>query len=157
MRELLFALTVTLVTLVPPHKGFQHSAIEVSQDGVTIARIWPRAGPLALDDAVEERARFSRIRRGEVLATIEFLREWRDYRGQMVPAGVYALSYMVQPRLKDHAGTSEWRDFAILECDKRPGHPFVMALLAPDRADATLRAGGLIIGLELDATGNLGF
>jgi hypothetical protein len=120
-----------------------------------IATISPCAEAPRQDGESEERALYSRITRGEILGLVTFAEPWQDYRGQTVPPGTYELQYAVQPLLKDHAGTSKYRDFAILPGS--PRHPYVMALVPPAEADFTLEYGELKIGLLLEGTGDLGF
>ena len=45
---------------------------------------------------------------------VSFDRPWRDYRDRLVPAGLYTARYLVQPAIKEHKGTSTFRDFLIL-------------------------------------------
>jgi hypothetical protein len=118
------------------------------------ATVLPAAEAPRQEGAPEERALYSRITRGEILGTITFAEPWQDYRGQSVPAGTYELQYAVQPLLKDHAGTSKWRDFAILPGST--GHPYVLALVPPEEATLVLDYGELKIGLLLDGTGDTG-
>jgi hypothetical protein len=114
------------------------------------ATVLPAADAPRQEGAQEERALYSRITRGAILGTITFTEPWQDYRGQTVPAGTYELHYAVQPLLKDHAGTSQWRDFAILPGSA--GHPYVMALVPPEEATVILYYGDLKIGLLLEGT-----
>lgn len=39
---------------------------------------------------------------------------WSDFRGQTIVAGRYSLRYALQPRLKEHVGVDQIRDFALL-------------------------------------------
>lgn len=158
MHDLLLALAIAVVACDPPREGLQESAIRITSDENVIADVWPSAKPVRRDGAAEPRANYSSIARGELLAVVRFKAEWTDYRGQRVPPGVYEMRYGVQPLLKDHAGTSRWRDFALLSGEgEAPSHPFVMALVPVEDADAVIEAGGIRIGLELDDVGQLSF
>ena len=148
MRELFLAVALTVVAA---------QSITVERDGILLAHIYPSCESVATDGQREDRTNFSSIRRNELLGTIELKQEWRDYRGQTVPAGTYEMRYAVQPLLKDHAGTSEWRDFAMLTGSASSRHPFVMALVPAADGDATLKVGNLTIGLVLEGMGELGF
>ena len=146
MRELLVAAALII--------GAQSAQVE--RDGAPLAHIWATCEPVATDGQREHRANFSSIRRNELLGTIRFVTEWRDYRGQSVPAGTYELRYAVQPLLKDHAGTTRWRDFAILTGANASPHPYVMALVPPDEGDVALQIGSMKIGLIVEGIGDLG-
>jgi hypothetical protein len=148
MREVFLAVLLSVAAA---------QSIRVERDGILLAHIFPSCDSVATDGAREDRANFSSIRRNELLATIEFEQEWRDYRGQTVPAGTYEMRYAVQPLLKDHAGTSEWRDFAILIGSASSRHPFVMALVPPADGDVKLKVGDLTVGLVLEGVGEIGF
>lgn len=51
---------------------------------------------------------------GQLLGVLELSTPWRDSRGQPIAPGVYSLRYALQPWIKDHLGTSEYRDFLLL-------------------------------------------
>ena len=146
MRELVLAVALVLAG---------HS-IQVQRDGAVLAHIWATCEPVATDGEREDRTNFSSIRRGEILGTIKLVTEWRDYRGQRVPPGTYEMRYAVQPLLKDHAGTTRWRDFAILIGTNPSRHPFVMALVPADEGDVALQIGSMKIGLVIEGIGDLG-
>jgi hypothetical protein len=147
MREVFLAVALTVIA--------DHS-IQVELDGALLAQIWSSCDPIAMDGEREDRTNFSSIRRNELLGTITLAREWRDYRGQTVPPGTYELRYAVQPLLKDHAGTTRWRDFAILTGMTRSRHPYVMALVPADEGDVKLQVGRVTVGLVIEGMGDLG-
>ena len=130
--------------------------VQVMRDGKLAAEIRPRTTPIAMTSAPQPRASFAAIGEGQLLGTIRFTKDWRDYRGQRVPAGTYRMVYRIQPLLKDHAGTSRYRDFAALEQDGRTGHPFVMAIVPPDESELVIDAGGVRIGLLFEGQGESG-
>jgi hypothetical protein len=141
MRELLFAFAIIVTS----------SGVVVQRDGVRIAAITPRQSTLPHDGVKEERASYSHITRGEFLGTIRIHKAFRDYRGNEIPPGTYALRYGVQPLMKDHAGTSKWRDFAIVEPDApRDGHPWVLALVPPQETTTVISIGGQRFGFAFD-------
>jgi len=121
------------------------AALAVMREGALIAELTPRSTPLArIRVAAEDPSiLFGFIARGELLGTVRFPADWTDYRGTIVPAGTYELRYAIQPRLKDHLDTSDYRDFAILS-GFYEGHPRVMALVLPDEA----RDGELVVPFE---------
>jgi hypothetical protein len=147
MGELLLALALV---------AFSPDAQEIRRDGVSVGTVWARTSAPVQRGERTERAFFSSISRGEILARIRFHVAWRDARGQEVPPGTYTLRYAVQPVLKDHAGTSRWRDFAIIG-DRRDGHPWVMALAPAGEADLVLVLGELRVGLLLNTVAESAF
>src|SRR5688572_16022710 len=146
MRELLLALALV---------AFSSEPQEIRSERGLVATVWARTSSPARTSELTERAVYSSISTGEILGRIRFHDAWRDYRGQEVPAGIYTLRYAVQPLLKDHAGTSRWRDFAIV--GERDGHPWVMALVPPDEAYFMMKLGDLRIGISIDASAESAF
>jgi len=92
---------------------------------------------------------FHSLAPGSLLGVLVLQESWRDARGEELPSGAYTLRYVLQPRMKDHFGTAERSDFALLipAADDRGGaiapdeaialsrgaarHPRVMMLVAP--------------------------
>jgi hypothetical protein len=146
MRELLLAIALV---------AFSSEPQEIRSERGLVATVWARTSSPARTSELAERAYYSSISPGEILGRIRFHDAWRDYRGQEVPAGIYTLRYAVQPLLKDHAGTSRWRDFAIV--GKRDGHPWVMALVPPDEADFVMTLGDMRIGMLIEASAESAF
>lgn len=132
------------------------------------ARIWPvtalriasfdgDVGPLA-----DRRRQFPTLRRGQLLGLLALADDWCDARGEPLPAGSYTLRYGLQPRIKDHLGTSSHPDFllvipvarddgedvgqdAAVERSRRPSgtrHPAVLALTAATPAHDRLETEG---------------
>jgi hypothetical protein len=81
-----------------------------------------------------ERVQLS-IEPGSHIALASWDSPWIDYRGQTIPAGLYALVYAIQPQFKLHRGVSEFRDAVLLvpPAAARPGRD-VAALVAASRA-----------------------
>jgi hypothetical protein len=107
-----------------------------------------------------ERVNFAALGDGSVVGILELRKPWRDYRDREVPPGTYVLRYAIQPRLKDHAGTSAYRDFLLLE-PSTGTHPFVMALvpLPSKRTDQRViesKIRGIRVGIVIEGTGELG-
>ena len=147
MGEVLLAIALVVFSSEPQ---------EIKGERGLVATVWARASAPARDGETTDRTFYSSIRAGEILGRIQFPRPWRDYRGQEVPAGTYTFRYAVQPLLKDHAGTSRWRDFAII--GEREGlHPWVMALVPPDEADFVMTLGDMRIGILIDASADGAF
>lgn len=60
---------------------------------------------------------------GELIGVVKFRRKATDFRGQEIAAGVYTMRYGLQPVDGNHVGTSDTRDFLLLEKvdeDKQP-------------------------------------
>ena len=157
MRELVLFLTVAVLNIAPPREGFKAPGFAVSSGKTVVARVWPRADALQLKGLKEPRTRYATITRGEPLALVTLLQPWQDFRAQTVPPGTYVLRYAVQPLLKDHAGTSPWRDFGILTGTQQSRHPYVVALVAPEDATFVLDLKGVRVGVQFEGTGELGF
>ena len=119
------------------------------------ATFWFRTSPLPSDPAGHgdsalraEGSRWSRFAPGSLVGVVHFTQAWRDYRDRALPPGWYTLRYLLQPLMKEHRGTTMYRDFLILtpiELDRGAavdpadlvrksaaaavtGHPPVMAL-----------------------------
>jgi hypothetical protein len=126
--------------------------------GETVAVVTPPETAPAMNGEREDRTLYSQVSRGAALGTIEFKKKWQDYRGEPIEPGVYVLEYGVQPILKDHAGTSTWRDFALLRGqESESGHPKVFALVPSEEADLVLDLGDLEVGIALRAQAESAF
>ena len=120
-------------------------------------RFWPARKIAIVDrgsDVGPPDARIAyKIAPGVPVGAVELTRDWTDAKGQSISPGVYLLVYAIQPLLKDHADTSEIRDFLLLvrprdsaelqDADRligasrrvsRTRHPAVLALAAPATA-----------------------
>jgi hypothetical protein len=140
------------------------SSIPLAAAGAPLGELWPRRG-LGDHRAVVGPAGDLAVHwlaPGELVGAIVLQRPWRDYKGQEIGPGAYTLRYALQPPLKDHAGTSTYRDFLLLlraDDDQDPapvdaseliarsrrasgsGHPAVMAIApacAPAVADCAV-------------------
>ena len=154
------ALLLALIAGAPP---LSPDAIRFSRGGKLVAEIRIRAKALERParPADHERVNFAMLGEGSVVGVLRLHQSWRDYRGRSVPAGEYLLRYRVQPRLKDHAGTTRFRDFLLLEPSPPKEHPFVMAIVPPSAAakDETVVEGGIdgvAVGFVVEGMGNLG-
>jgi len=94
--------------------------IAIELPSVGTVRVWParrvraaRPAPSGESPFATERVHLS-IEPGSLLALASWDSPWIDYRGQTIPAGVYALVYAIQPIFKQHIGVSEFRDAALL-------------------------------------------
>ncbi len=58
------------------------------------------------------------LRETTVLGAVRFAKEWKDYRGQKVKAGVYSIRLGFQPQDGDHMGTSPFPNFVVLVAAK---------------------------------------
>ncbi len=110
---------------------------------------------------------------GALVGALELERAWRDYRDGVVPPGLYTLRYAVQPILKEHAGTSAYRDFLVLVpaavddgsagAPERwiaasrgvaaPAHPAVLALVPASGEENRLEANGEVAILIVPKNG----
>lgn len=57
---------------------------------------------------------FPELATGSLVGVLRLSRDWTDYRGDAVPAGLYTLRYAVQPDDGYHMGVSLYRDFLLL-------------------------------------------
>jgi hypothetical protein len=128
----------------------------------------------------KESASYRGIKPGMLVGAVQLHRDWKDFKTQEVPAGVYTLRYVLQPESKDHEGTAPQRDFVILvpatedpkadvlplkriieKSGKATGgtHPVVMLLypFPKPAAEPVLVEKGKRVVLELRAQDELGF
>lgn len=142
-------------------------AIEVRRGGALAARFWLIDGKGSgngtgnCDD--RDRVNFCAVGPGSVVGVVRFFSPWRDYRDQIVQPGTYTLRYAIQPHLKDHIGTTMYRDFLMIEPPANK-HPFVMALFPSSSKGITPVLNGAVIetrfrgvraGLVFEGTGHL--
>jgi hypothetical protein len=69
--------------------------------------------PAAAAATDEADVKMSRIAEGTLLGAMRLPGDTRDFRQQVVHAGVYTLRYVWQPVTADHLGTAEQRDFLV--------------------------------------------
>jgi hypothetical protein len=171
------SLRVRVISAAPPRIAgalTSQKCFQLTRGNHIEAQFWFRAATprtaAATPAADRERVNFSLIGDGSLFGIVKLSVPWRDYRGRTVAAGTYLLRYRIQPRLKDHAGTTRYRDFLVLEPGLPNSHPFVMALVPPtsptptprvrldDRGDVILemRTSGIQIGLVFAGIGDLG-
>jgi hypothetical protein len=163
-------LSIRVVPAKPPAgknlPALTANAIEIRGGSGRIAQLWLRAtaDSRAQPSTDADRVNFGALGIGTALGVIRFHRPWRDYRDNEVPPGTYVLRYGIQPHLKDHAGTTRYRDFALLDPSPSGRHPFVMALVPPASPPGPphLEGGvvdadvaGLRVGFTIDGTGHV--
>ena len=123
---------------------------------------------------------YQAIAPGTLIGVLRLDRAWTDFRGNEAPKGVYALRLALQPKSKDHEGTSPYRDFCILvpaehdskldvltlkemvsKSGKATGgtHPLVMLLVpcAKPQAVPVLLTNGKRVAIGIRGTDKLGF
>jgi hypothetical protein len=90
--------------------------LRVVLDGEPLAEIWlNQALPAGGNGAAGGfGVAFPGMTKGGLVGAVRLLREWSDYRGSRVAAGVYTLRYAVEPADGAHTGVSLYRDFLIL-------------------------------------------
>jgi hypothetical protein len=130
-------------------------ALRVTKAETRVADFW-FVGGTGRRDAGTTRTNFSGLGDGKIVGVVRLHKVWRDYRDRDVPAGTYLLRYRIQPILKDHAGTSEWRDFLTLEPSDPKEHPFVMALVPAEVSEVCATVAGVRVGIVIEGTGNIG-
>ena len=133
----------TIVATPPKIEGapvVERQAIRVAKGDAVVADFWF--------------CRTTKLEEGNAVGIVKLHKPWRDYRDREVPAGAYLLRFRIQPLLKDHAGTSRYREFFVLE--PSAGHPFVMAIVPAEEGDVTANVAGRPIGIVLEGHGNLG-
>jgi len=118
-------------------------AVELPPGGTL--RVWParrvrasRPPPAGESRVARDRVQLS-IQPGSLVAVASWDSPWIDYRGQTIPAGLYALVYAIQPQFKRHVGVSEFRDAALLvrPADARPGRDLAALVSASRRVSGT--------------------
>jgi hypothetical protein len=84
--------------------------------GKALATIWLRKGipASAKPGASKGSILFPFFAEGELLGSIQYAAEGRDYRDQSISPGVYTLRYGIQPMNGDHLGVSLYRDYVLL-------------------------------------------
>jgi hypothetical protein len=156
----------------PPEAASEAIRVQVAAEGLRVAgpgvqaTFWFRTSPLPADPAGHEdsalradRSRWSRVAPGALVGVALFGEPWLDYRDRRIEPGWYTMRYLLQPSMKEHRGTTMYRDFLVLtpiDRDREPivdpadlvrasaaaasaGHPLVMALF-PVTAEGSLPA-----------------
>jgi hypothetical protein len=130
------------------------AAIEILAGDTVVMRLSPsREVGTAAERSPDPRVLY-RFAEGELVGRIEVLRPFADFRGTEVQAGTWEVEYRIQPPLKEHVDTTEYRDFLVLRRDlKEREHPTVLALV-PSAGEVgeppgLRQAGGFVI-LDFD-------
>ncbi|GAB4241989.1 MAG: hypothetical protein Kow00109_17650 [Acidobacteriota bacterium] len=129
-----------VLTVAPPAAGFAAGTAEVKQagelpeglpaalaakletpgaevllDGAPLARFWfCKEWKAAASPSTELGVNFGKIETGSLVGVVQFLQDWKDYKENAVPAGVYTLRYEVMPADGNHMGVSPYRDYFLL-------------------------------------------
>jgi hypothetical protein len=133
--------------------------VRVTRAGALLAEVTLRTNPPAKPPASvkdRERVNFAMLGEGTIVGSIVLYQPWTDYRGVAMPPGSYQLRYRIQPRLKDHAGTTRFRDFLLLEPSRLGRHPYVMALVPAGTPGAVaVTIDGVKAALVIEGMGNI--
>lgn len=88
---------------------------EVILDGTPLARFWfCKDWSWAPTPSTELGVNFGKIEVGSLVGVVQFLQDWKDYKENLVSAGVYTLRYQVMPADGNHMGVSPYRDYFLL-------------------------------------------
>jgi len=98
--------------------------------GAPIAEVWLRKDlPVKASEAqIKNGLTYMAVPESTVFAVIRFPKQFRDYRKQKIPAGVYTLRLANQPMDGDHMGTAPYSEFLL------------MSPAAEDKTPATMEA-----------------
>ena len=89
--------------------------ILANSQGGPVCEIWWRKGiPEQKDGAASGDVLYGQLSAGEFLGVLRFPRAAKDYRGQAVSPGYYAMRYALIPQDGNHMGVSAYRDFVLL-------------------------------------------
>jgi hypothetical protein len=88
-------------------------AIRISGPNGIICEIWVRKVVEGQAATEVKGAIYSQIPEGTLIAAIRFTVDLKDYRRQVVKAGVYTLRYGLSPVNGDHQGVAPHRDFLL--------------------------------------------
>jgi len=160
----------------PIRESLSNRACLISNADGAIAALWMRKEiPIGKGEPT-----YQAIAPGTLIGVLRLDRAWTDFRGNEAPAGAYTLRLALQPKSKDHEGTSPSRDFCILvpvaqdvkldvltlkemvsKSGKATGgtHPLVMLLVpcAKPQAAPMLITEGKRVAVGIRATEKLGF
>lgn len=92
---------------------FSRQALRVSGPDGLICEIWVRKVVEGQAAAQTKGAIYSQIPEGALIAAIRFPLDLKDYRRQVVKAGVYTLRYGLSPVNANHQGIAPHRDFLL--------------------------------------------
>jgi hypothetical protein len=80
-----------------------------------LCEVWLRKSlPAAAAATDEPDVKMTRLAQGTLFGAMRLPEDTRDFRQQVVRAGVYTLRYLWQPATADHLGTAEQRDFLVV-------------------------------------------
>jgi len=92
---------------------FSTQALRISGPNGIICEIWVRKVVAGQSAAQIKGAIYTQIPEGALIAAIRFPADLKDYRRQVVRAGVYTLRYGLSPVNADHQGVAPHRDFLL--------------------------------------------
>ena len=79
-----------------------------------LCEVWLRQALPVAAATDEPDVKMRRIAEGTLVGVMRLPGDTRDFREQVVHAGVYTLRYLWQPVTADHLGTAEQRDFVVV-------------------------------------------
>lgn len=88
-------------------------ALRVSGPGGNICEIWLRKSVPGVAVAQQLGIIYPQLQEGTLVAAIQFSSDIKDYRRQVVHAGVYTLRYALSPVNGNHQGVAPQRDFLL--------------------------------------------
>ncbi len=90
------------------------NGFKITADGKTLGEFWIRKEvPAAASAEAALGVNFGTIPASAFLGMAK-ISSWSDYKGQVIPAGVYSLRYGLLPADGNHMGVSQHRDFLLL-------------------------------------------
>jgi len=118
----------------------QPTGVKIQVDGKVLGEFWMRKQlPTAEGSNSGLGIHFTAIPDGTFAGVVQFPENWKDYKGQSIPAGVYSLRYGIEPADGNHMGVSTYRDFLLLipvAEDKDPAAKYKTEELVPMSAKA---------------------
>lgn len=116
-------LAVETIEDAPPTEGMSEEMVAqfgnrgfkvTSGKSKTVCEFWPRTVWPVQEDFVASSTIQYPFEFGELVGLMRYKRKGSDFRGRVIPAGVYTVRYALQPVDGNHVGTSDTRDFALL-------------------------------------------
>ena len=110
--------------------------------GDLIAELWFRKDIPVTIAPKDKKAVFSTVPMTSIIGAVKFAKDWREYRGRKLKAGVYSLRFAMQPQDGNHMGTALHSEFLILlaakfEPSAKPLNPMELV----DRSKASIKSG----------------
>lgn len=95
-------------------KVLSAKAIQLKDGGKVVAEFWfrkqvPARAPANAKAGIDYRD----VPETTVLGAVRVAKDWRDYRKQPIPAGVYTMRLGYQPQDGDHMGTAPYPNFVV--------------------------------------------